>query len=88
MRRRSWLNKFKKTEKGRLANIRYRESLKRRVPEKLKARSMTRQLKKQPCEICNKLNTHAHHDDYSEPLDVRWFCQEHHNQFHGLGRGY
>jgi hypothetical protein len=24
----------------------------------------------------------AHHDDYSKPLEVRWFCQRHHARHH------
>ena len=36
---------------------------------------------KQPCEICGAPAI-AHHDDYSKPLDVRWFCQAHHLQLH------
>jgi hypothetical protein len=25
---------------------------------------------------------HAHHDDYSKPLDVRWMCRHHHKEHH------
>ena len=35
-------------------------------------------LTKQPCEVCGKLTVEAHHDDYSEPLEVRWLCNMHH----------
>ena len=44
----------------------------------------------EPCEICgvterckdgrNKI--HAHHDDYSKPLEVRWLCKSHHHEWH------
>jgi hypothetical protein len=36
----------------------------------------------QPCEICGNSKAHAHHDDYSKPLEVRWLCQEHHFALH------
>ena len=37
----------------------------------------------QPCEICGETNNvHAHHDDYSKQLDVRWLCASHHKQWH------
>lgn len=35
-----------------------------------------------PCEQCGSSNTHAHHDDYSRPLNVRWLCPPHHAQWH------
>ena len=30
-----------------------------------------------------KENIEAHHDNYSKRLNVRWFCRECHNAFHG-----
>ncbi len=34
------------------------------------------------CEKCRSIKAHAHHDDYSRPLDVRWLCAAHHRQYH------
>lgn len=35
------------------------------------------------CEVCGSSNqTHAHHDDYDKPLDVRWLCPQHHRDWH------
>lgn len=39
-------------------------------------------IKRQPCEKCNKPNAEGHHDDYNKPFDVRWLCEEHHKEFH------
>jgi hypothetical protein len=36
-----------------------------------------------PCEVCGSANNvDAHHDDYSQPLSVRWLCRSHHQQHH------
>ena len=39
-------------------------------------------LVKAPCEICGEKNSHGHHDDYAQPLSVRWLCDFHHNEWH------
>lgn len=39
-------------------------------------------LVKQPCELCGEPVVHAHHDDYSKPLEVRWLCPVHHSALH------
>lgn len=41
-----------------------------------------KKIKKQPCEVCGKTKSHAHHDDYSKPFDVRWLCAAHHSEWH------
>lgn len=37
---------------------------------------------RQSCEECGELKTHAHHDDYLKPFNVRWLCAAHHSQWH------
>ena len=40
-------------------------------------------LEPKPCERCGREdNIHAHHDDYSKPLDVSWLCPVHHRERH------
>jgi hypothetical protein len=36
----------------------------------------------QPCEVCGRSYSIAHHDDYAAPLAVRWLCRAHHRQHH------
>lgn len=38
-------------------------------------------LLRQPCETCGAAAL-AHHDDYLQPLDVRWLCRKHHRAWH------
>lgn len=48
----------------------------------------------QPCEKCGANGettagiraVHAHHDDYSKPLDVRWLCGKHHKEWHKFNK--
>lgn len=35
-----------------------------------------------PCEVCGNPDAHAHHDDYTRPLDIRWLCTVHHAAEH------
>ena len=37
---------------------------------------------RQNCEVCAKKESFAHHDDYNKPLDVRWLCRQHHEDYH------
>ena len=39
-------------------------------------------LKKGKCIECGDENVHAHHPDYSKPLDVIWLCPLHHKHVH------
>lgn len=33
-------------------------------------------------EGCERTDVHAHHDDYTKPLEVRWMCPLHHHRHH------
>lgn len=40
-------------------------------------------LAKQCCQVCGCESAEAHHDDYGQPLAVRWLCRKHHLITHG-----
>jgi hypothetical protein len=74
--------------RGSRQNKDYQKEFRERYPKKYKAHIMVnnairrKALFKMPCEICGEANTHGHHDDYDKPLNVRWLCSEHHQQWH------
>jgi len=39
-------------------------------------------LVRQPCEACGERKVVAHHDDYGNPLAVRWLCYSCHRRHH------
>lgn len=39
-------------------------------------------LKRMPCSVCGDTKSDAHHEDYTKPLDVVWFCRKHHAERH------
>lgn len=43
-------------------------------------------LKRMPCEICHDLifEADAHHEKYSDYLNVRWLCKPHHKTIHNI----
>ena len=54
-----------------------------RLAHKAVERAIERgELMPMPCEVCGSLRVHAHHDDYTSPLSVRWLCPIHHAQHH------
>lgn len=45
-----------------------------------------KKITKMPCEVCGNSRSHAHHDDYSKPLSVRWLCAMHHHRLHASNK--
>lgn len=41
-------------------------------------------LKKGLCEVCRSNDVQAHHDDYNNPMLVRWVCLNHHTEIHKI----
>lgn len=43
-------------------------------------------ISKRPCVVCGDENVHAHHPDYSKPLEVIFVCPKHHYAMHRVMR--
>ncbi len=67
---------------------RYSAIMRQRHPKEHRARRIAEralrrgELMPQPCEMHGDEGQEMHHDDYSQPLVVRWFCKRGHRQFH------
>ncbi len=35
-----------------------------------------------PCEVCGLEDSQSHHDDYQDPMKIRWLCSWHHAEHH------
>jgi len=75
---------YQKTEAGKSNKIASFYRMASKYPEKYKARYFLRNavqrglIVKGNCEVCGTEDVESHHDDYSKPLEVRWFCHQHH----------
>ncbi len=43
-------------------------------------------IKKEPCEVCGSLESHPHHRNYFNPLDIAWLCKNDHKDIHRVAR--
>lgn len=43
---------------------------------------ISKKIIKKNCEKCGSVKSQAHHDNYYEPLNVRWLCIKCHNNWH------
>lgn len=80
-------NRFQKSLKRKRQNRANTIKFRTEYPEKYAAQTAVGnairdgKLKRQPCRECGK-KAHAHHEDYSKPLDVIWLCPAHHAEVH------
>lgn len=79
---------YAKTPEGKAALARGSKAWGRKNPIKKSASTAVNnairdgKLTRHPCEVCGEQKAQAHHDDYSNPLDVRWLCATHHAEWH------
>ena len=79
---RNWRNAD--PERSRLAQRRWEAKNKEKVLANKKLGYALRKgtIQRQPCVVCGELKVHAHHTDYSKPLQVEWLCVIHHKLQH------
>lgn len=65
-----------------LREYRARNATKARAHRKVSYEMRAGRLTRQTCQQCGSSPTHAHHDDYTKPLEVRWLCAACHRQWH------
>ena len=74
-------------EEGRNNSKSYSKKWDLENPEKKKAHMAVKnalrsgRMHRHPCCICGN-KAHAHHEDYSKPLEVIWLCPKHHGERH------
>ncbi len=74
--------------RGNRQTAEYHSKYREKFPNKCKAHSMvayaisSKKLFSKNCEVCLSEKTHAHHDDYLEPLNIRWLCPPCHKKWH------
>lgn len=83
--KRLWNNLYSKRnpEKIKESTKRYRlnHPIKRKAHMLVQTAIRNGSLKRQGCSICG-IKAHAHHEDYSKPLDILWLCHKHHMEHH------
>jgi len=81
---------YAKTEQGKAAFKRARDSYHKRYPMKYAAHVITgnairdgKLIRASQCSVCESTERiEGHHDDYTKPLDVRWLCRSCHDKWH------
>jgi hypothetical protein len=80
--RKAWLEKnperWAEVKKAYLARNPQKVLAKRRVNSAI----ASGKLQRHPCSVCGCAPAHAHHPDYSQPLNVVWLCPLHHGEIH------
>jgi len=83
-------NDYLKTEKGKSVSFIATRNYRNSNPERYRANTAVgnairdgRLIRPNECSCCGVIcKPHGHHNNYSKPLDVIWYCNKCHNQYH------
>lgn len=81
-RRREKTPKFYADQAAAVARYKASNAKKARVREQVRGAIERGDLDRGPCEVCGAHEVEGHHDDYDAPLEVRWLCKLHHDDWH------
>lgn len=79
---RKWRQAHRKEDMARTTKYRLAHPERNRAKNHVAYALKTGRLTRSPCEVCGSHKVDAHHDDYSQPLKVRWLCRKHHYDLH------
>src|SRR3990167_7865102 len=79
-------DRSRKTQNKSTKRYRQKNKIKVNIRRKLAYAIKIGRIKCSPCQICNNLNSQAHHPDYTKPLEIIWLCPLHHKQLESLDK--
>lgn len=62
--------------------LKHEQKIKDIIRSKVQMRIRRGILVPEVCEMCGEAKVEAHHDDYSQPYNIRWLCFKHHREHH------
>lgn len=81
-------SRYQRSPKGKQAHLTASYRYWERFPDKQKAQGKVAYaikkgtLVKEPCIVCGRKDSQAHHEDYTKPLQVKWLCPPCHKAVH------
>lgn len=90
--KREYYRAYSKKWSSKPENVEKRKEYYRQYPLRYAAKEIVKNaikkgtLIKKACEKCGELKVDAHHDDYYNPLGIRWLCRSHHKEWHKENR--
>jgi predicted transposase YbfD/YdcC len=77
--------KYNKTNGKKISSTKWKKQNKEKIRAQWTVENnlRARKLIKESCGRCRSTkNIHAHHEDYSRPLNIVWLCAKHHKERH------